>query len=335
MPKNLHIHFSPAFGHHAFHKFEYIFKKSQALELARKFKPDVVHAQNDVFPALIGKKIKRELRVPLLVGVEYLSERSESLNTWLLFHLNKWLLKKTNFDLLVSMSRHNIDKYLKEWGIPNEKTKMIPNGIDTKKFSPGAPLPELVQKYGPHLIISLKPLHSTNTKGIALTLRAMPGIVKRHPEYKYLIFGGGPGKPALKRLVGELGLEKNVFFHGNVPYSQTPGVYRSAEIMVHSFVFEATASMSLLDSMACGNAIVATDTGEVKNVVEDSALLVEPQSPEAIERAVLKLIGEPGLRGKKSRRARELAVKKYSIEKIAKEFEQAYKKIISTNPKSR
>ncbi len=333
-PKGLKIHFSPILGHHALHKFEYVLNAAKAVKLAKEFKPDIVHAQNDVFPALIGKKIKHSLGVPLLVGIEYLSQKSESINTFLLFHLNRLFLKHTDFDLLVSMSQYNIDNYLKKWGIPLEKIKMIPNGVDTKKFSPQKPAKELIEKYGKHLIISLKPLHSTNTKGIELIIKAMKGITKKHPEFNYLVFGNGPGKKQLKALVQKLKLQKNVFFLDNVAYEKTPRVYNSAEIMVHSFTFEATASMSLLDSMACGNAIVATNIGEIKNVVEDSALLVKPFSAKAIEKAVLKLIKNPKLRKKKAQKARALAVKKYSIEKIATEFEKAYNELIEGKAKN-
>ncbi len=333
LPKGLRVYYSRAIGHHAFHKFQYLLNARRAVELARKFNPDVVHAQNDVFPALIGKKIKKALGVPLLAGVEYLSEEGQSLNAKAFFLLNKWLLKGTGFDLLVSMSTHNIEKYLLKWGIPRKKIKMIPNGVDTEKFTPKKRAPGLLEKYGPHLIISLKPLHSTNVKGISLIVRAMKSIAEKHPEYKYLIFGGGRGKKELFRLAEKLGLEKNVFFLERVPYESTPRIYGSAEIMVHSFAFEATASMSLLDSMASGNAIIATDTGEIKNVVGNAALLVKPRSVEAIADAMEKYIQSKKLREEKSKRARGLAVKKYSIKTVASEFEKAYTKIISAQAK--
>ena len=111
--------FTPeVFLHHALHKFQYALLYPKAIKLARKFNPDIIHAQNDVFPAFIGSKVKNAMGVPLVAAVEYLSDKNVSLNLTLTYSINKLLLPKLNYDKIVSWSRYVIDNFFIPWKIP-------------------------------------------------------------------------------------------------------------------------------------------------------------------------------------------------------------------------
>ena len=152
-------------------------------------------------------------------------------------------------------------------------------------------------------------------------------VAKKHPEYRLVVFGEGSGKKELEKLVKELALEENVEFAGKIPNSEVPQAYASADIVVHSFAFKATTSIALLESMASGKAIVATDSGEVKKSTKGTAMLVEPKSPESIAQGIIKLIENPALRKEFGEKARKRAEEKYSIKAIAERFNELYEEI--------
>ncbi|MDO8647805.1 MAG: glycosyltransferase family 4 protein [Candidatus Diapherotrites archaeon] len=322
----LKVYRAKAFGHPAFHKVEYSLQAGKAISLARKFQPDIIHAHNDAFPAIIGDKTKKKLGIPLTVYIEYVSEKASSWNLKLIYQMNRHFLPRVKADRMISMSKFAAEKYLIPWGIPKEKISIIPAGLDLKNFIHARPDKELIKKYGKHLLVSLRPLHSTHSKGIAYIIKAMKIVHEKYPAYKYLVFGDGSGKRSLEELVMELHLEDTVKFPGSIPYKKVPSTYCTSEFMVHSLVFEATTSMSIIDSMACGKAVIATDIGETKNAFGKAALLVPPENESALAEAIINLIEHPKLRKELEKKARKLAVEEYSIEKIAGKFEKEFKK---------
>ncbi len=323
----IEVYHCPTLGHHAFHKFEYALLAWKAASLAKRFKPDVIHAQNDAFPGLIGHFVKKATKKPLVLAVEYLSEQAVSLNLKAVFAINRFLLPKINFDAVVSWSSFVVDKFFLPWGIPKKKIHIIPGAVDVEKFSKKAsPYPKLFER-GMNWIVSAKPLHSTNAAGISYIIKAMAIVVKKHPGWKYAIVGNGQSKAMLEHLVRDLDLKENVFFFGAVPNEKIPSVYAAADIVAHSFAFKATTSIALMESMAAGKAIVATASGEVAPTVGDTALLPKQKDAKSIAFCLIKLIENPALRDELGKKAQLRAKKLYSIKSIAAQFEEIYKKV--------
>ena len=320
----INVYHCPTFGHHALHKFEYALLFWKAASLAREFKPDVIHAQNDAFPGLIGHFAKLATHKPLLIAVEYLSEQAVSLNLKAVFAINKFLLPKLNFDAIVSWSNFVVDKFFLPWGIPKRKTHIIPGAVDVEKFSKKTKPHTLLASKGKNWIVSAKPLHSTNAAGISYIVKALPPVLKKHPEWKYAIVGEGQSKPTLQKLVKGLKLENKVFFFGEIPSNQIPSIYAAADIVAHSFAFKATTSIALMESMAAGKAIVATASGEVAPTVGKTALLPRQKDEKSIGQALNKLIENPSLRKELGRKAKQRAKRLYSIDSIAGQFEKIY-----------
>jgi glycosyltransferase involved in cell wall biosynthesis len=327
----LQVYHCPTLGHHAFHKFEYVLLALKAASLAKRFKPDVIHAQNDVFPALIGASVKRSTKKPLVVAVEYLSDQAVSLNLKIVFALNKLLLPKIPADAFVSWSKFVVEKFFIPWGIERKKIHIVPGAVDLKPFLRKSKPHQLLARVGKNLIVSAKPLHSTNAAGISYIIKAMAIVAKKHPEWKYVIVGEGQSKPELQQLVDELGLQKNVFLVGALPNSEVPSVYAGAEIVAHSFAFKATTSIALMESMAAGKAIVATDSGEVRPTVADTALLAKQKDERSIAAALLQFIEDPALRERKGKAARQRAVEEYAIEGVVDKFEEIYSQCLGTH----
>ena len=324
----LRVFKAKCWGHHAFHKFEYLIQRGKAVQLAREFKAEIIHAQNDAFPGLIGQHVKKKLGIPMVLAVEYLSDTAVSINLKLVFALNKFFLPRIAFDKIVSWSTLVIDKFLLPWGIPRGKIELIPGGLDLSRFKKLPAPGKTRKKFGKNLIVSIKPLHSTNARGISYIISAMKTVSQKHPEFKYIVFGDGKARPELESLVKEFGVEKNVLFAGGVENSEAPEIYASADIVAHSFAFKATTSIALIESMAAGKAIVATDSGEVSKTARGSVKLVKPVNPASIAFGLIELIEDPFLGRELGKKAREVAQQNYSIEGVAQQFEKIYSELL-------
>ncbi|MFH1588828.1 MAG: glycosyltransferase family 4 protein [Candidatus Diapherotrites archaeon] len=325
--------YAPVFGHHALHKFQYLLFAFNAVKLAKEFKPDIIHAQNDAIPGIIGHLIKKEIKKPMILALEGLSNKGKSLNLKLVYAVNKFFLPKLNYDKIVSWSKFVKENFLLKWGIESEKISVIPGGIELEKFFSVKSTGKFEKKFGKKFFASVKPLNKNNADAIAFVIKAMKIVSEKHPEYKYVIAGEGNEKAKLEELAKKLGIEKNIVFAGWIDSEELPELYASSDFTVHSFIFRASTSIALLESMASGKAVVATESGEIKSIVKDSGILAKPENPESIADAIIKLIENPAMKKEMGLKARKIAEENYSIKSVADKFEKLYNELIEKQKK--
>lgn len=321
---NIKVYRTPVFGHHAFHKFQQQLFKDKAVKLAKDFKAEIIHAQNDVLSGLIAEKIKKKTNANFLLNIEYLSEQNASINMKIVFLLNKLFLPKLSRDFTVCWSKHVAEKYLKPWGFKESEIEIIPGAIDTELFKPGINASDLKERFGEKIIVSAKPLHATNAKGIENTIKAMPYVFKEFPDYKFVVFGYGTHKKLLEETVKKMGLEKKILFPGELKHSEVPKAYAAATLVVHSFAFEATTSIALLESMSAEKPVIVTSTGEIARVVGNTGYLVPPMNPKKMAEKIIHVLQNPREAQKKARLARKKVLEHYSLKKTVERFKKIY-----------
>jgi glycosyltransferase involved in cell wall biosynthesis len=140
----------------------------------------------------------------------------------------------------------------------------IPNGVDTEKFRPSPPIPEIAA-LNPILV----PRNLFRNRGIHLAIEAFELFMKDFSETKLLIVGGG-GQPDyvadMRKRIERRGLTESVFFHGPVPHDELPGIYSSSHMtLIPSLCGEGT-SLAALESMACGIATICTEVAGLKDL---------------------------------------------------------------------
>lgn len=154
----------------------------------------------------------------------------------------------------------------------NEMVKLAPsanvpvvlrNGVDLKVFTPEAVKPILPCdiEEDEKLIISVGNL--VELKGHHLVIEALTLVAK----IKLIIIGDGPMRPELERQVIDLNLQERVFFTGNIQQYELPGYYAAADALVLASSREGMPNV-LLESLACGTPVVATDVGGCREVVD-------------------------------------------------------------------
>jgi teichuronic acid biosynthesis glycosyltransferase TuaC len=177
-------------------------------------------------------------------------------------------------------------------GADEAKIRVVGNGVDTGVFHPLDKL-EMRRKLGipedAKVLITVGGL--VERKGFHRVIELLPELKKKYPTLVYLVVGGaspeGDWSPRLRRQVAELGLEDAVRFLGALPSAALKEPLSAADGFVLATSNEGWANV-ILEAMACGLPVVATDVGGNAEVVcrEDLGLIVPFGRPEALAAAL-------------------------------------------------
>lgn len=172
-------------------------------------------------------------------------------------------------------------------GIPPDRIKVIPNGVDVAAFRAAAPDAELTghEHGGPFSLLTVSRL--VPRKGHRLVLEALTEV----PGVHYVIVGEGPERARLQHIAERLGLASRVTFVGYVPDEALPDIYRRCDafIMASEHVREAGSvegfGLSFLEANASGKAVIGTRTGGIASAIrhEYNGLLCEAAVPSVAE----------------------------------------------------
>lgn len=175
---------------------------------------------------------------------------------------------------------------------------------------------------GDELLVSVGRL--TEQKDYPNLLRALRVLTAAGHRARLVVVGEGEERAALEAQVEQLDLADHVVLPGNRP--DVPAVMAAADVFVLSSAWEGL-PLVLLEAMAVGAPIVATDVGDVAGVVGDTALVVPPHDHDALADAIASLLNDPedasGLGARAHQRVRERHSASVWIEQLRDVYEQA------------
>jgi len=173
------------------------------------------------------------------------------------FATDRWFAKA--IDHWVSTSRYNAAQVEGRYG---RKVTVIPNGVDIDHFHPQAasPLPSLPQ--GARVVASVGRL--VGWKGLAVIIRALAALPD---DVHYLAIGEGTEQPALLELARTLGVAERVHFPGRISHEELPVWLNRAHVYVQPSIGEEAFGISVVEAMACGLPVLASDNGGIKEIV--------------------------------------------------------------------
>jgi phosphatidylinositol alpha-mannosyltransferase len=213
-----------------------------------------------------------------------------------------------------SAARHFIARYF-----PGEY-RIIPNGVLIERFADAQPYEEL--RDGTLNILFVGRLEER--KGLIHLLRAYHRLRKRHVDARLLVAGAGPKMREYRRYAGLRGI-RDVEFLGRVSDEEKARYFASADIFCAPNTGQESFGIVLLESMAAGVPLVASDIHGFKQVVQRNVqgLLVEPSNPRALAAALYKLAGNPELRHQMGEAGRQRAPE-YSWQRVTEQIVDYY-----------
>jgi phosphatidylinositol alpha-mannosyltransferase len=215
-------------------------------------------------------------------------------------------------------AKHFIDRYF-----PGEY-KVIPNGVDVDRFQRAVPLARWQDGTRNILFVG----RFEPRKGLLELLKAYRILRKTGCECRILVVGTGPLGKEARRYVATRRL-RGVEFLGRVSDEEKAQLYRTADVYVSPATGGESFGIVLLEAMAAGTAIVASDIHGYKGVVRRGreALLVPPNEPKPLAAAIARLLREDDLRAEMASAGRERA-QEFSWERVTAKVDDFYGVII-------
>lgn len=294
------------------------FKKIIQIEKPDLLVTYLIHADlfGRIFGRLFGiKKIICSVRVKL-IQIKYLP-------LLLLDALTSPLVTRYHFN-----SQVVADMYHRYFFLPKRKSTVIPNGLDItlyqKEINKNQKKQELSLPQDSIIISCVGRLEKQ--KGQEYLIKALVPLSQNQPNLHLLLIGAGSNEKMLKELAKNLKIAPQVHFLGKT--DDVPQLLAISDIFTLPSLYEGM-SNALMEAMATGLPIVATDIPENKEVIENNGLLVPPKDSKVITQALQILLQHPEKRLLFGQNAKQAAYKKFALRSVIDQIKSLYRQVIS------
>jgi phosphatidylinositol alpha-mannosyltransferase len=203
--------------------------------------------------------------------------------------------------------------------------RIIPNGIDTDFFRPDAePMPQFSEQRPRILFLG----RFEPRKGLKYLLMAFPEVVKQIPNVQLVVAGTGLFGYSYKGYLDKE-VEEHVHWAGLIPGVDRPRFFRSCDVYCSPAIGSESFGIVLLEAMATGRPVVASDIPGYRSVVTDGrdGLLVPTRDTDAIAAALVRVLRDRELAARLSQAGRQRALD-FSWHRIANRVESLYEELV-------
>ena len=291
---------------------------------------DLIHDNQSLCYELIN--IQKE--IPLVTTIHHPITKDrrlalEAAATWKeRLSINRWhsflrMQKKVapQLNRIVCPSNQSKADVIEELKVNEENVDVVLNGIDLDSFNRD----ERVEKK-PYRIITTASA-DVPLKGLKFLIEAMTEIIEEIPEAHLMVLGRAKEKGDIAKQISRLNLEEKISFRSGLSQSEVVSLYSSSHICVIPSLYEGF-GFGAGEAMACGLPLISTQSGGLKEVIGQEAVIIEAASSEAIVKAVKDLFSNKEKQLALSRAGRKRMEKEFNWMKAAEAYEKIYSKTI-------
>jgi phosphatidyl-myo-inositol alpha-mannosyltransferase len=292
--------------------------RSRVRAAIHEFRPDVVHAHEPLVPG-VGMFAALAARVPVVATFHAYAGRSMLLTAAAPLLRPVW----RRLDVRIAVSEAAAAFVGGRFG--RDGLRVIPNGVEVDLFARAepAPLPQ-----GRRILFVNR---LDRRKGFRVMVDAFRRLAADRPEVILVVAGDGRERSA----VGELPIEARarVVMLGAVPHAELPPYHSACEVFCAPATGRESFGIVLVEAMAAGLPVVASDIPGYREVVRDGidGILVPPRDPGVLADAVGRMLDDRDLALAFGDAGRERA-RRYSWETVAGEVEAVYREVVGPSP---
>lgn len=244
-------------------------------KLVREVQPHVVHAHQVWIDAIVAAASGFHPLVVTPWGSDVLLAPKSRLKRPLI----SWALRRAD---LVTCDGENTAQAISTLGVPRPEIELVYFGTNVDRFTPehsGTGARSRLELGTRPVVLSLRslrPLYDIET-----VVRSVPGVLEACPDAAYVIAGDGAKRAELVALAEALGVTEAVHFVGQVNESDVLDLMAAADVYVSTALSDSGLAASTAEAMACGLPVVVTDTGSVRDWIDDrvNGDIIPIQSP--------------------------------------------------------
>jgi len=226
-----------------------------------------------------------------------------------------------------------VKEQLIEEGMRDDKIAVIHNGIDLTRFHQNGDAGEALRRLNletilDRAVITMVANFEYRIKDHPMLLRAAQRVIRNVPEAVFIIAGEGILREETERVAAELGLKESCLFIGRC--ASVPDLLRASDICVLSSQAEGF-SNSILEYMAAGRPVVATDVGGASEAILEGRTghLVKAGDDQTMAERIISLLRDPDRRSAMGRNGRQLVEERFSCDKRLSNTSALYQRMLN------
>jgi len=291
----------------------------------------IIHA-HDWLSAKAGIGLKHLNRLPLVSTIhatEY-GRRGGIFSDYnrMIHEIEVWLGSESK--RVICCSRYMAEQVNKVLGVPYEKIKVIPNGIDPSIFTNLEGVEDVRSRFADRnekLVLYVGRL--VVEKGVQVLLDAIPKVLQKL-DAKFVIAGDGYLRSELVKRVAESGLASKVHITGYLDTNTIRRLFLAADVCVIPSLYEPFGIVAL-EAMAAGCPVVASDTGGLSEIIEHekTGVKVYPNNPDSLAWGILRVLESKDLAEYLKKNMREKVEREYRWSTIAQTTKSVYGEVLN------
>jgi len=174
---------------------------------------------------------------------------------------------------------------------------VLPMGVCAQQFSPVHNSPELKKRYGITEAMLLFVGRLTQKKGVCHLIDAMDQVIKKMPEAKLLVVGGGEEEANIRRQIERMNLGRQVIMVGAVANAELPAYYATADIFIGPSIQTKGGDtegfgLTFVEAALSGCLVIGSEVGGIGDIIEHekTGYLVPPGNAEALAETIIQAL---------------------------------------------
>ena len=302
------------------------------MRIIRTMRPQVVHTHSSK-AGILGRLAARLLHTPVIIhtihGLPFHPFQGRFLN-WVFVALEKMAAKWT--DKLICVADAMRDQALTADVASAEKFITIYSGMEVEDFLQCAGEGQKVRKeFGIPLDVPVvgKIARLFPLKGYRFVLQAIPQVLAKFPQARFLFVGDGILREALEKEAVEKGFAKNIIFAGLVEPKKIPVFLKAMDVVVHASLREGLARV-LPQALISGKPVISYDVDGAREVVSPgkTGWLIPPKSVDELASSIVEALGHPDEARKMGETGRRLFTERFRAEVMVEHISRLYQELL-------
>ena len=224
------------------------------------------------------------------------------------------------FYRIITVSESARNDICRDFELPKQRFRVIPNGIDIDLFHP---VPEIEREEGRIIVTNSA---DTPLKGLKYLLQAVAKVSKTR-SIRLTIVGEPKKNSSIIKVIRDLSIRKLITFTGRIDNGEFVRQYAKSSIAVVPSMYEGF-GLPVGEAMACALPIISTTGGALPEVVGDAGILVPPGDSEALAKAITELLDNPERAKKLGKEGYQRVHNLFTWKRAAEKTVEAYKEAI-------
>lgn len=250
---------------------------------------------------------------------------------WFLRIFEEGMLQRARKIIAVShFTKWELTNYYK---IPENKIRVIHNGVDINKFKPAEDKRKVKAELGFNpddiAIVSVGRLYAR--KGLFTLIESMPAVIKRFPKAKFIISGKGQSDEMHKLIAHaeKLDVKNNIIFTGYFPDKKLPKLYQAADVFAFSTFYEHH-PFAVLEALSTGLPVVTTKVGGIPETIIDgkNGFMCQPFNAQQFADRIIYLLEHPKEAAEMGRLARKTVEEQLDWRIVVKDAMAVYEEAL-------